>query len=200
MDLIYKVAYSSKEAKAIIAGQLAKISPNIMRSARKTLNQLSFMLAEKVKEKYDEAGLHVRTGALKSSIHAEPVQESRDGLTARVMIGQKLPYARVQEFGAEIHPKNAQFLTIPLDAAKTAAGVTRFSARDATAYGYQSTFVHNGIIFGKNGKTITPLFVLKRMVKIPARPFAFPALKSMQEQIEQGISEAIATGIRESLL
>lgn len=38
-------------------------------------------------------------------------------------------YVRMQELGGVIKPKNGRFLSIPLDAAKTAAGVARFSIR-----------------------------------------------------------------------
>jgi len=40
-----------------------------------------------------------------------------------------VPYARVQEHGAKIRPVAKQFLTVPLEAAKTAKGVTRGPAR-----------------------------------------------------------------------
>jgi hypothetical protein len=64
-----------------------------------------------------------------------------------------------------ITPKTAQFLTIPLGAARAAAGASRGSARD-----FPNTFIAKGMIFQKQqGGKIVPLFLLRRQVTVPAR-------------------------------
>jgi hypothetical protein len=76
----------------------------------------------------------------------------------------------VHEFGATIRPKKGKYLTVPLPAALDSRGVPyRRSARD-----WDNTFVArskkgNLIIFQRRGVQITPLYVLKTSVKIPAR-------------------------------
>jgi phage gpG-like protein len=108
------------------------------------------------------AGLHVRTGHLHRSItHEGP---KRKGTKIIGAVGTDIPYGPTHEFGGTIRPKRAQFLTVPLTAAKTAAGAGRGRARD-----FPNTFIAKGIIFQRIGKRIIPLFVLKRMVRIPKR-------------------------------
>jgi hypothetical protein len=76
----------------------------------------------------------------------------------------------VHEFGATIRPKKGKYLTVPLPAALDQRGIPyRRSARD-----WDNTFVArskkgNLIIFQRRGTQITPLYVLKTSVKIPAR-------------------------------
>lgn len=75
--------------------------------------------------------------------------------------GTNLKYAAIHQFGGTIRPINARALTVPLPAATLGR-----RARD-----YKNTFVAKGVIFQKQGSEIVPLFVLKKSVKIPARPF-----------------------------
>lgn len=114
----------------------------------------------------------VRSGRLRSSVRTDLRERT---LEARV--GTNVHYAPPIEEGATIRPKRAKYLTIPLRAAKTAAGKARGSAREVGAQ-YESTFVRKGkrrgsrILYGKRGNQVTPLFVLVKRVKIkPKRPF-----------------------------
>ena len=81
-----------------------------------------------------------------------------------IIIGTNIKYAAIHQFGGIITPSKAKFLAIPLT--KRAKVI---SPRD-----FSDTFVAKGVIFRKddNGK-ITPLYALKKQVKIPARPFLF---------------------------
>lgn len=78
------------------------------------------------------------------------------------------PYAIIHEFGGTVTAKNSKFLTIPLDANKTGAGVMRQNARQVIDAGGHTFMSKRGnmIIAGKDG---VPMFVLKRSVTIPAR-------------------------------
>lgn len=79
-------------------------------------------------------------------------------------------YATIQEFGATITPKSADFLAIPLPAALDDKGLPiRRKPRD-----WDNTFVArtrrgNLVIFQKRLSQIVPLYVLKASVRIPPR-------------------------------
>ena len=47
-----------------------------------------------------------------------------------VLFSAGVPYAKIQEYGGEVAPKNVRNLTIPMPAALTKAGVPRFTARE----------------------------------------------------------------------
>jgi phage gpG-like protein len=185
------------EVKAIgaqkVVAKLSSLSVEIRARGKAAITRFSYALREAARKKYDDSGLHVRSGALKGSIATLPVKETKHQIVGGIVAGQKLKYAKAQEFGATIVPKKAQMLAIPLDAAKTAAGVARFAPRDAPAAGYTSTFIRNGVLFGKTGDQVVPLFRLVHSVKIPARPFMRPALRELRPQIEAGLREAVAS-------
>ena len=185
--------YVRSEGRREAVERIKRLTPEIRENGAREIMRLSVVLRETARQKYTEAGLHVRTGALESSIQALPITETEHEIIGKVVAGQKLKYARAQEFGAVIRPKHARYLAIPLAAAKTAAGVARFAPRQAAAAGYDSTFVSKGVIFGRQGDQAIPLFVLKRSVRIPARPFMRPALALMRPQIEAGIRGVVAT-------
>lgn len=140
--------------------------------------------------------LHARTGQLRGSVSYR-VETRTDGVLAR--IGPHVPYARIQEFGGTIRPRRGQFLTIPLRAAMTAAGATRFTARaiisSPSIGGFEGTFFRDHILFGKRGKQAVPLFVLKRSVTIPARSY----LRSSLRESRQAIINTVLGEIRKAV-
>jgi hypothetical protein len=74
--------------------------------------------------------LHNRTGNLALSLSAVVSGSSLNDLTLRLATSG-FKYARIQEFGGEIRPKNSKFLTIPTSENLTASGQARFpSARN----------------------------------------------------------------------
>jgi len=158
----------------------------------RTLTILLFDLERHIKEvTYPRSGLHIRSGDLQRSIRAQPVERTARSVVGRVIAGQGLAYARIQEYGGTITAKNTEFLAIPLDAAKTDAGVARFAPRQAEGEGYK-TFVAKSIIFGRRpGEDAVPLFLLRRSVKIPARPYMRPAMKDFQPRILRDIARAV---------
>jgi len=109
--------------------------------------------------------LGVRTGNLRRSIRWK-VNESRlEGEFG----SYDTSYAAIHEFGGTIRPKRGRYLAIPFRSGKTPAGVWKSPRL------FENTFVRKNIIFQKRGKDkIVPLFVLKKSVKIPARPFINP--------------------------
>jgi hypothetical protein len=113
-----------------------------------------------------EGQLKGRTGELKRSWRFNTTGNTIKTLAGMVeSVGVK--YARLHEYGGTITPKNAKWLTIPTDANKTKAGVTRMTARMVIQ---QGGFFAKNIIFLKqgNGKPV-PMFILVKRVTIPAR-------------------------------
>jgi hypothetical protein len=107
--------------------------------------------------------LAVRTGTLRAAFGAQVRRSGANTVTARLGFLQQARIARVHEFGATIRPRTAQFLAIPLPA-----------ARGRRPREFTHTFIRKGIIFQRVGSRVIPLFVLKRSVTIPARPVLRP--------------------------
>lgn len=115
---------------------------------------------------------------------------------------EMVAYGAIQEEGGTVVPKNGQFLAIPLDAMLTGNGVARGTAgqvRDNPGgFGFTGTFVHDGIVFGKQGNrgSIIPLFALKRSVTIPATHYLSTTLVQettwMAARLEKLTGEMVA--------
>lgn len=126
--------------------------------------------------------LNVRSGALRRGWGRPIVVGSSLG-SLQVSFVNREKYAITHEEGKTITPKKSKFLAIPLDAAKTAAGVPRYSS-PLRESGMKKTFIArssagNLILFASVGSQITPMFALVRSVTIPAR---LGAWKFMQTQ------------------
>jgi hypothetical protein len=181
--------------KDTISLKLRRLTPAVINAAEKSVAIEMINLAAQIKQHFGDNGLHRRTGALSRSIVPGPLSSGRGGVTSSVLAGQKLPYARIQEFGGTIRPVHAQYLAIPLDAVKTAGGVARFGPRDASQAGYD-TFIRNNIIFGKRDGEVTPLFLLKKEVTIPARPYFWPTVNREAPGIIERVTVAISEAMR----
>jgi len=93
------------------------------------------------------------------------------------IVGTNLPYAEIAHNGGTITPKRSKFLAIPLGRETRAFmrqyGLTpRACLEGMKAAGYSIWFAKS-VIMAKKGKTGRPraLFLLRRSVTIPARPF-----------------------------
>lgn len=179
--------------KELIA-KLGQVVPKARVYVRDQLQRVQIELQNNIRSLFlSGSPLHVRSGDLRNSINAGPIQESEQEI--RGPVGTNLIYAAPQNYGATISAKNVQFLTIPLDAALTPAGVMRWSAREIISNpgegGYLRTFFRNGILFGSDGNTIDPLFALKTSVTIPPRPFMQPGLESVRGDFLAGMASAL---------
>jgi phage gpG-like protein len=213
MALEVRITDSGVEAK------LQSVTPAIKKEATKAIRASTILLAAFIKTvTYPASGLHVRSGTLRRSIVPGKVEQLSKGIIGRVLVGQGIPYARIQEKGGTIKPVRAQYLAIPLDAVKTPAGVAKFGPRQAEQFGWK-TFIAKHIIFGtKPGESsaasalgkafpdissaarsasITPLFALKKSVKIPARPFLRPAVQAKSLEIRDLVEQAIRRALEE---
>lgn len=184
-----------------LLNQFKNFDPKDQSSAiHKGFKQAALLVEGRLKENITSRILHVRSGHLRASI-GSMVEVDDKGLTAiigsGVRQGDRLPYADIQETGGTIRPRIRQFLTIPLDAAKTSSGVTRFSADDVRrgATKYTGSFIRNHIIFGKSGKSITPLFLLKKSVDIPASHYQ----GITAEETAKAANDAVMNGVKDYL-
>lgn len=122
-------------------------------------------------------GVAARTGQLRRSwkvlVQGERVEDLRGTYATNAR------HARMQEFGGIQKPRTAKMLAIPLEASRTAAGVSRWNTplRAILPAAFPGgTFVRrskagNLILFGKTSPDSDPipLFALKPQVVIPAR-------------------------------
>jgi hypothetical protein len=154
-----------------------------------TLEAMRERLAEADREVQVNLGgavLKRRTGKLARSIdwRASKSGTAVKGAIGVLKEGPASKYAGIHLTGGTITAKNAKFLAIPLAAAKTSAGVSRYPSplRQSLPAAFPSgVFVHHGVIFGKLGKTasgrdkkrggsnLVPLFILKHSVYLPKR-------------------------------
>jgi phage gpG-like protein len=177
------------------------------KSTVKRMEGACILIANKVKSSFSGGSMpNVRSGRLRASISYNYSQSGMgegkvDGIAAKEgvkgignpgsqwpiltgVVGSNVVYARVQELGGTISKKD-KMLTIPLDAAKTASGVSRGGARSFSDTFVKRSKAGNLIIFQSKGKDIVPLFVLKDKVVIPARPYLRPALEWSLPKIQK---------------
>lgn len=156
------------------------------------------IVESKLKENVSGSILNVRSGQLRASM-GSIITIEKDGLQGTigsgVRQGGRVAYANLQERGGTIRPKTAQWLTIPLPAAMTASGVARGRARD-----FDNTFIKkskagNLIIFQSKGKSIVPLFILKKSVEIPASHY----LSITRDQTRDAANQELINGIQEGI-
>ena len=175
------------------------IAANIL----KTLRDIGLKLVNVVqREHLSGQDVAVRTGTLRRAVFSRVEIDGQNGALVRVGVdAAKALYGRVQEFGGTITPTRGSYLTVPLDAAKTAGGVARFTARQVKdtpeAFGYKSTFIHNGVIFGSRGKnSIVPLFALKSSVRIEPKAYLRNTLVSQQAWIRDRVGLDVGDSVR----
>lgn len=142
--------------------------------------------------------LSSRSGALVKSI-VDSVNVEGEGLaTIRGSIGGNR-YARIQEYGGTVVPKKAKYLAIPLPAALDSRGVPiKLSPRQ-----WDNTFISkskagNLIIFRREGKKVTPLYVLKDKVYIPPRLGLRDTIKSGMPLLVDRAMNAMLRAIKDA--
>lgn len=169
-----------------------------------TLERCALLVERNVKEDQMRGNaVFVRSGALRRS-----VRRHVDKKQLEAAVGTNMVYGRLLEVGGTIRPKNAKVLTIPLDAAKTAAGRSRGGPREVGRL-YDDTFwkrVDGGplILYGvkagstsggwraqgkHSGPRLVPLFIGVPSATIPSKgPFRKAAAATggqVRVQLEQ---------------
>jgi len=169
---------------------IGKIPPNIFKQAERIITRQARAMQRYVRTEHLTGGttstrLRVRTGKLRASCIPIPTEIKEGSVEGGISFGTVYGRVHVGPKGqtTTITPKKGKYLTIPLPAAMTGAGVARGSARQGP---WGETFVAKSketgslIIFGKrkitSGKKvgelrgqITPLFLLLKSVRIKAR-------------------------------
>jgi len=145
------------------------------------------------------SGLSARSGHLRNSIR-HTVERGQGGPEMHLSAGGRfggndVRYARIHELGGTIRPQRAKSLAIPLPAAKTGAGVSgRPGPRDFPDLQFMpSKNPRNvGILATPAG---VPMFVLRRSVTIPARPYLRPALDQSTDGFRARLGAAMARAL-----
>jgi phage gpG-like protein len=175
---------NSKQAADQLREELKAMKKKLRQQVFRALTILEAEILQNIRK---NSGLHVRTGALLNSVGStKKVIEEKDGEITGQIGTQGIPYARIHEFGGTVKPVNKQFLAIPTDENRRADGSPEVStARLMVLQKLGLSFIHNGVIFMKilGNKQPKPMFILRKSVNIPARPYIRPALAAKQEQI-----------------
>lgn len=119
---------------------------------------------------------------------------------------KKAPQAAVQEYGGTIRPKNARSLAIPLEAARTARGLARITARrfmeNPGELGYDAAFVADDVIFGvketKNREDVDPVFALKKQVVLPERSYIRSGVRDRRDFIIEQLGGAVTAAAQKA--
>ena len=139
--------------------------------------------------------LNRRTGSLARSVRHE-VRRTGDRVTGTVGILQPGPaqrYAGIHITGGVIRPRTARMLAIPLPAAQTAAGVSRFSSpRQVEGLFAIRSKAGNLLLVKRSGQGITPFFVLKSQVTIPKRDYFTPVRNTAVRRVTEGARDLLA--------
>ena len=137
--------------------------------------------------------LNVRTGRLRNSINVSVQQSGKKTFGIIAAGGSGVTYARIHEQGGVVTPVRRKWLTIPTEFAKTGVGAVRGNARS-----FKDTFFlpkgkgrKSPLIMQKRGNKVVPIFVLKKEVKIPKRPYLRPAVDSRISSIKARIKKEV---------
>lgn len=155
--------------------------------------------------------LRNRSGRLQGSLQHHVSGSSIRDLSLR-MVTEGVLYARVQEYGGAITPRNAKFLTIPIGSNITPGGDVRYKTVKSLvdAYGEERLVFFRGksggylagvrdqapgVAFATGGTkkarekkgSVTPYFVLKKKVVIPPRLGFFETWNKLAPRRSQGL-------------
>lgn len=155
--------------------------------------------------------LRARTGALRSSIGGRVIGTRLGNLEAKMRVGGgRAGYARIQEEGGVITPRQKQFLTVPLsNALRPSTGTLKPSAKiRKAAKGYKTALGPTVILPGRRDPIIyvrrqtkrdkgrlMPLYVLKKSVRIQPRLGAQQKLDAVLKQKRGPFTRALQRAI-----
>lgn len=152
-------------------------------------------LNQKVQESLGGGRLKRRTGNLAARTFV--TVESLGNRGSRVSIETNdIPYGSIHEFGGTVKAKKKQFLSIPLPAVLTPAGVKK-----APLPAFEPTFLRkpkspgskaDWVVFLRNRDgSATPIFLLQREVTIPPRKWASGALEDALPDLERRLAGVV---------
>lgn len=173
---------------AALEAQVRAIPQTLFRESRSIFRDVGFKAQRAVVQSIANGPLYRRTGALARSIGTATTGNKIANLSMSVFSqnpgGERaVVYAPIHETGGLIKARDkylrvpgGPYLNIPLDSNKTAAGVTRQSARTVFREGGNLLRTRRGgwlvvkNLIGAAGELrIVPMFALVKQVRIPAR-------------------------------
>ena len=179
------------EIRSEISKALANPSPRMAKALRSAFQQIGqgFIARHRRERLRGRPGLRQRHGqaGLAGSFGFEIVGMDLDSM--QLVNYSTSRYARIHEHGGIIRPKRANFLTIPLDAAKSGAK----DSADVRIRDFNGFFaMSNGRLFFFDSKTKAPLFILKRQVTIPPRLEWVATWDRMESDFAEKIAQKVA--------
>lgn len=183
----------NKAADKLSLRNQARLAVAVEFEMRKYLHRVSSALITRHSRRwsysYRGPDLQRRSGKGLTSIKNFIVKRSGPDVSGHMRLNF---YMAVHEHGAIVRAKRSQYLTIPLEAALDANGIPKKrSARE-----WRNTFValsrnKNLIIFHREGRRITPLYVLKKRIRIPARLGLRKELSRQRPEFRRNVLERI---------
>lgn len=185
------------------------VDPKGLGAFKKDMGDLPKRLTRNVKKTLDKGGVFI-AGAI--SRESKRKIKKRTGALGRgwfhVMLGTLLgnlklivytniKYAATQDKGATISPRKARMLAIPLPAAQTGAGVAKYPS-PLRQHGPPMFMIKSrrGNLLLMSKESGEPLFVLKKKVRIPARPYILPALNKELPKTKKDLDKTVEEAIR----
>lgn len=135
-----------------------------------------------------ERVFHASTGNLSGSINTQ-VLEADDSHVV-VGVGPSVVYGRIQELGGTVVPVSAKYLAIPVNAKKNS------SPRDYPNLKLRMPRGSDPIFVDESGQV---MFVLKKSVTLPARPYLRPAADENEEKIIEAVAKNLEIEIELAL-
>ena len=110
-------------------------------------------------------------------------------------------YARLQEFGSKgpITPKKGKWLAIPTKAQKTAAGVSRGGPRTVQGLWFHQAHPDKAYLLKRIGGKNIALFLLRKSVVVPARPFLRPSIDEAAAKLPAALAPLLARSMKADL-
>ncbi len=170
-----------------VTRNLQRGSDTVRVEAEKQMTRAQVYLADYIaRRKLSGQVMKRRSGALAASIR--PGRRTWQGNRLTGVVGTSMIYGRIHEEGGTIRAKKGQFLTIPVGAALTPAGVTQKPYRQWTDLSLRPFRTGKGWVALHQGK---PVWILKPSVRIPKRPYFEPARRETAPRIQEMLGRMV---------
>lgn len=173
MKLRYQRTNNSKPMKSDLSGAMRRIADYMVSSTQRKISSGISPANSPLTRNVKQGSKTLRdTGGLISSIAGKSGRTTAEAGTNKV-------YARILQEGGTITPKRAKSLAIPASA-RTRTLMRQFGSTPASCIrgmkgGGYTVWTQGKAVMARKGKRGRPfvLFILRRSVKIPARPFLY---------------------------
>jgi phage gpG-like protein len=188
----------------------AKIMTKVTEAARKAVYDAGLDLQSDIRDRLNQKASNISNGGIPSSPGSAPANSSgtlmrsittvdvtTDPLKPHSRVGTNVEYSRIQEYGGRIQAKKGKFLAVPVGIAG------RRAAREANgnlrSLDLTLLRARNGKLMlvkwmgkkGGKGSHYLILFILKKSVYLPPRPYMRPAYEAKKTAIRDRVSAAI---------